>query len=124
MKKWMVLVMTVVAVFSASPVFAQALPNPTGATFTASPDHAAISSYEIAWFFVGGTDPVSTTDLGKPTPDALNTCTVVINVMPLAFNEYVAKVRAKAGTVASEWSLPSNTFQRVPGKPGGPTVKK
>jgi hypothetical protein len=119
-----ILVLAFILAVSATPAFAQALPNPTGATFTASPDHASISSYEIAWFLVGAVDPVSTTDLGKPTPDALNVCTVVINVMPLAFNEYVAKIRAKAGTVASEWSDASNRFQRVPGKPGGPTVKK
>lgn len=102
----------------------QTLPNPTGAEFTASPDHATITSYEIGWFLGGATSPVSTVDLGKPTPNASNVCTVVINVMPLPFNEYTAKVRAKAGTVYSEWSDPSNPFQRVPGRPGGPVVKK
>jgi hypothetical protein len=108
----------------ASPALCQTLPNPTGAEWTASVDHSTISAYEIGWFLGAATSPVSTVDVGKPTPNASNVCSVTINVMPLPFGEYVARVRAKAGTVYSEWSDPSNLFQRVPGKPGGPVVKK
>jgi len=105
----------------------QTLPNPTGAEWTCSADHSSISSYEIGWFLAGATAPVSTTDLGKPIPTAANLCTSAINVMPLAFAEYSAKVRCKvagAPVIYSEWSDPSNLFQRVPGKPGGVVVKK
>ena len=107
----------------ASSAVAQTIRNPSGATFTPSADHATITSYEIGWFLTGAVEPVSTVDIGKPAPDGTNTCAIAINVMPLAFNEYTAKIRAKAGTVYSDWSDPSNGFQRVPGRPGKPAVK-
>jgi hypothetical protein len=111
--------------FCASAVNAQTIPgNPTGAEFTPSPDHAAVSQYEIGWFLSGAVDPLSITDIGKPTPDQNNVCRVTINVMPLPFNQYTAKIRAKAGDVYSEWSEPSNVFMRIPGKPGTPVIKR
>jgi len=122
--KRIVLILAVLVLVSA-PVVAQTLPNPTGAEWTCSADHAAVTSYDIGWFLAGATSPVSTVDLGKPTGPTL--CTAVINVQPLAFAEYTAKVRAKitgTPTLYSEWSDPSNLFQRVPGKPGGVVVKK
>jgi hypothetical protein len=109
---------------------AQNLNNPGTGEFTASPDHAAISQYEIGWFLIGGTSPVSVLDIGKPTPDTIPGCSApspciqfTFNVMPLPFNQYVAKVRGKAGEVYSDWSDPSNVFYRVPGKPGKPVIK-
>lgn len=117
------LCLAVVFLMVASAAFAQAVTNPTKAEFTASLDHASITLYEIAWFN-GATQVGVPVDLGKPTPDANQLCSVTINTQPLAFATYTAKVRAKAGTVYSEWSLPSNFFDRVPGAPGGPTVKK
>ena len=117
-----------VALFACIAVAASAqtpIPNPRSAEFTPSPDHAAITSYEIGWFLGAAADPVSTVDIGKPTPNASNICTAAINVMPLAFGDtYTAQIRAKAGTIYSEWSLPSNPFSRIPGQPGGPVVKK
>jgi len=104
---------------------AQTVTNPTKAEFTASVDHASITLYEIAWFN-GATQVGTTIDIGKPVPDANQVCLVTINTQPLAFAEYTAKVRAKvAGTpvIYSEWSDASNTFQRVPGKPGKPIAK-
>jgi hypothetical protein len=116
----------------AAAAFAQSVPNPRLINFTASPDHQSITVYEVGWFLSGATSPVGTTDLGKPAPDTVPTCSspvpcveASINVMPLPFAEYTAKVRARAGTLYSEWSLPSNPFVRVPGSPGGvPVVKK
>jgi len=102
---------------------AQTVTNPTKAEFTASVDHASITLYEIAWFN-GATQVGTVVDIGKPVPDANQVCLVTINTQPLAFATYTAKVRAKAGTVYSEWSAASNFFDRVPGPPGGPTVKK
>lgn len=117
------LIATLLVIISASATEAQVLPNPTRAEFIASLDHAVISSYEIGWFLNGATSPVSVTSIGKPAPDASNLCSTPINVMPLPFNEYTAKIRAIAGTMFSEWSDSSNPFQRVPGKPGKPAVK-
>lgn len=127
MKRLIVVTLLFALLGIASTALGQSLPNPTGAEFTPSPDHAVISSYEIGWFLGAATSPVSTVDIGKPVPTAANLCIVGINVMPLAFGEYTAKVRAKiAGTpiVYSEWSEASNPFQRVPGRPGGPVIKK
>jgi hypothetical protein len=101
----------------------QTVTNPTKAEFTASADHATITLYEIAWF-TGATQVGTVVDIGKPTPDANQLCLVTINTQPLPFATYTAKVRAKAGTVYSEWSLASNPFDRVPAAPGSPTVKK
>ena len=109
---------------TASVARAQTVINPTGVEFTASLDHSAISSYEIGWFLGAEIDPVSMLDIGKPAPDASNLCKVAINVMPPPFNQYTAKIRAKAGAVYGEWSDPSNLFFRAPGKPGGVTIKK
>jgi hypothetical protein len=108
----------------ASSALAQTIRNPSVATFTASVDHAQLSSYSIGFFLPGATDPVQTSDLGKPTPDATQTCTVTLNVMPLTFGAaYVAKVKAVAGAVSSDWSTASNPFDRVPGPPSKPVVK-
>lgn len=103
---------------------AQALKNPSAATFTASVDHAQIDKYIIGYFLAGAAAPVQTADLGKPTPDATQTCTVALNTMPLSFNkDYTAKVKAVAGTAESDWSTASNPFDRAPGPPSKPVVK-
>jgi len=102
---------------------AQAVKNPSGAEFTSSVDHLVITSYEIGWFLIGAPEPVSMVNIGKPAPDGSNRCVVQINVMPLAFNDYVAKIRAYAGTLVSDWSEASNIFQRVPGPPSKLVVK-
>lgn len=113
-----------VALLCAAPVAAQGVINPSQVTFTASDDHAIVTSYVIGYFAPGATAPLQEVDLGKPTPDATNTCAATINTRPLTFGtDYVAKVRAVAGTLTSEWSAASNPFARLPGKPGGPAIK-
>lgn len=98
--------------------------NPREGTFTASLDHAQIDKYVIGFFAPGATSPVQTQDLGKPTPDATNTCTFTFNSQPLAFGvDYVARVKAVAGTAESPWSEISNFFDRIPGPPGKPAIK-
>jgi hypothetical protein len=110
---------------SASLAQAQTLKNPKNAEFEPSPDHAQITKYVIGFFLPGATDPVQTADLGKPTPNASNIIAVPINVQPLTFGAaYIAKVQAWAGTLVSEWSLPSNPFDRTPGPPArAPVVR-
>jgi hypothetical protein len=123
--KRIILVVTVFALlgFAASASAQPPIANPTAIEFTPSADHAQIDAYEVGWFLAGATSPVSTTDIGKPAPNAANVCRATINVMPLPFNSYTAKARAKAGTVYSDWSDPSDIFFRQPGKPGKPAPK-
>jgi hypothetical protein len=103
---------------------AQNVRNPSVAQWTASLDHQAVTSYVIAFYLPGATDPVQEVDLGKPTPDGTQTCSAAINTMPLTFGVgYIAKMKAVAGGIASEWSLPSNAFDRVPGPPSKAVVK-
>lgn len=106
--------------------------NPRQLAFTASTDHDQVTAYSVGFFLPGALDPVQTADLGKPTPDIEKDCPspspcimVTINTRPLAFGSgYVAKVKAFIGTaLASEWSLPSETFDRVPGPPSKLTVR-
>jgi hypothetical protein len=121
--KQVVLIFVILLTFAVA-VSAQTIRNPSVCTFTASVDHAQITSYTIGYFLPGATDPVQTADLGKPTPDATSTITSTLNVMPLTFGAaYIAKVKAVAGAVASDWSTPSNPFDRVPGPPSKPVVK-
>lgn len=121
-------------VLLAPPVWAQTpnIVNPRTVEWTVSDDHAAVASYEVA-FFTSATDltPLNLTDVGKPTPVG-TVCTAAINTMPLAFRrDYYARMRAKApdpvttgAFLYSEWSDPSNPFDRKPGSPKGVTAKR
>ena len=105
----------------ASPLAAQTVTNPTTLQFTASPDHnattsdgqALVSRYDLSFYTVGGTSPLLTYSLGKPTPDASNTITVsldaVVTTWPPPGVTYEARVTA-VGPGGSSDSLPSNTF--------------
>ena len=79
------LIVCVVALLLAAPVFAQGLAvNPTKVVFVASADHALngldgqplVDHYELRMFLEGGAQPVQVQPLGKPTPDGENTITV------------------------------------------------
>jgi hypothetical protein len=106
---------TLLGVLYAHGVFAQTLYNPSKAEFVASVDHATITSYEIGWVLGAATDPVSSQNLGKPTPaSGTNLCLVPI-VTPSGFATYTARVRAIAGAATSVWSDPSNAFQIILG---------
>jgi len=101
------------------------LKNPGHAEFTASEDHAAIDKYVLGYFVAGATAPLMEVDLAKPTPDAQQLVSVVISARPLGFGTYVARVKAVAGSLSSEWTEASNAFERVPfPPPGSPAVKK
>ena len=103
---------------------AQNVVNPRTATFTASADHAQLTGYVIGYFLPGAGAPVQSADLGLPTPDATQTCTVTINTQPVPFGMgYVARVKAIAAGAESDWSEVSNPFDRKPGPPGKPVVK-
>jgi hypothetical protein len=98
--------------------------NPREGTFTASVDHAQLDKYIVGFFAPGASSPVQTQDIGKPAPDGTNTCAFTFNSQPLTFGaDYVARVKAVAGTAESAWSEVSNPFDRVPGPPGKPVIR-
>jgi hypothetical protein len=91
--------------------------NPRAVSFTPSTDHALIDSYELDIVSPTGT-VIQTLNIGKPTPDAANTCEATINVQPIAFGVgYTVRARAKAGPALSEDAVSENKFNRVPGPP-------
>ena len=119
-----VLIVTLLLVGLAAPALAQPLINPGAVTFTVSTDHALVT-YRIGYFLPGATNPVQTSDLGTGTPNAQGDVTFPINVHPITFGlAYIAKVKAVAGAIESEWSDPSNPFDRAPERTGQPVVKK
>jgi hypothetical protein len=104
--------------------FAQAdVNNPTGVEFAASVDHAVIDSYELD-ILRPDNSVLQTLNLGKPAPGVNNLIHANINVQPVSFGVgYSVRVRAKAGTAASDYVVSSNKFNRVPGGPGAPVLK-
>jgi hypothetical protein len=102
---------------------AQAVINPGHVEYTASADHAALTKYVIGYFLPGATNPVQEADLAIVAPVG-GIVTQVINATPLTFGTYTAKLKAVAGAVVGEWSLPSNDFVRAPLPPAAPAVRK
>jgi hypothetical protein len=110
--------------FAATRVAAQNIVNASVVQFTASVDHAVLTSYVLGHFMPGAQEPMQEVDLGKPTPDGTNTITATINTRPISFGiGYTVRVKSVAGAVVGEWSAPSNAWDRRPGKPGDPVVK-
>jgi len=140
MRRLILVVLAVAAIMgSAVPALAQTKPvNPTVAEFNPVPEeYAQIIRAEIAYFAPGATNPVNPpVSLGKPALTATG-CTapttdpcvrVTINTQPVPLGlDYTAKVRViaviNAVEMPSEWSDPSNPFDRKPGKPGKPVIK-
>jgi hypothetical protein len=117
MKKTVLLAL--LALVLAAPSWAQApVPNPGKVEYTVSVDHAALTKYVIGFFLPGATDPVQMQDLPIVAPGADQKVLQPINTTPLGFGTYIAKMRSVAGTVASEWSAPSNELERSPLPPG------
>ena len=99
----------------------QVIKNPTGYSFTC-PDHAGDDAHEIAIVRESDGVTVSTIPLGDP-PAVNGVVTGSLNVQPLAFGAYRARVRAIASGISSDWSDPTTVFERAPGKPGGVVVQ-
>jgi hypothetical protein len=114
----------ILAVLIASPCAAQTVTNPSKVQYDVSADHAQLTKYELAFFLVGATAPVQTSDLAIVAPTG-QTVTQALPSTPSTFGvEYVARIRPWAGTVAGEWSTDSNGFTRVPLPAGNVLVKK
>lgn len=91
--------------------------NPTAVQFTASVDHALIDGYDLDILRADGT-VLQTINLAKPSVATDGTCTVAVNVQPIAFGtNYSGRVRARAGTAFSDYANSLNNFDRVPGSP-------
>lgn len=119
MKRMLLAVVGVLLV--ASSAQAQTVKNPTTAVFTVSADHAVVTKYELGFFMSGAAEPVQVADLGTGAP-AGESLTRPLPSFPIGVT-YVAKVRAYAGAIASDWSAESNPFFRTPAPPSGLAVK-
>lgn len=93
--------------------------NPTIVEFTASPDHAAtgldgqpkVSRYELRIYLQGASSPLSTADLGKPTPDGDGRITATPDVLlGLPIGQVFEGRVAAVGPYGEGVSDPSNPF--------------
>lgn len=106
----------------ALPTFASAqnIKNPTAAEWVC-PDHDVDTQHELTVLQVVGTNKVVITTLLLGDPAYLDATTKTvrspINVQPIAFGDYVARVNAVVGTSKSDDSPESNAFTRAPGSP-------
>jgi hypothetical protein len=81
--------------------------------------------YEIGYFLAGAAEPVQIASLGSFAAVTYpGVATAPIDVKPLAFSGYTAKVRLTVSGMTSEWSAPSNPFGRVPLPPGNVNVER
>jgi hypothetical protein len=106
--------------------------NPTTVLFIASADHNAtvtvagqtvpvLTRYELRIFLEGAAAPVTTVDLGKPTPNAQNEVRMTPGeLVGLPLGAYTARVAA-IGPAGESVSDPSNPFARVRA-PAAPTA--
>lgn len=114
-------------VLAASTAYAQTPPvkNPTAIQFT-SADHnlTAVTGYEVD---IVRSDAVvlQTLQVAKTSTTTLpdGSIRVPLNVQPIAFGTYTVVVRTVAGAIKSDSSVPSDPWERVPGRPGKPTVQ-
>lgn len=90
--------------------------NPSGVVFTPSLDHAQVDAYELDILRPDGS-VLQTLNIGKPAV-VNGECAADVNVQPVAFGVgYSMRLRAIAGTAASDYAVSLNKFDRVPGGP-------
>lgn len=109
--------------------------NPTTIEFPKSADHdtvlnteAVLSSYRVNVYTPTGTSPVSSADIGKPTPDANNLirwANLPTLYATLPSGQYVAKIVAvgPGGSTESGASDPFSIAPRPPVPPGKPVIR-
>ena len=126
------LVVAALILTASVPVFGQAVLNPTLVSFTVSANHSdtlpdassMVTRYEIRFYAPSATAPVSTSNLGKPAPNASGIASADLAALIVAFPldpaiQYVARIVAMGPTGVSDESPSSNPFVRA-GKPGAP----
>lgn len=122
MKKLVLVTLAFLLLGFAATAFAQTpVKNPTTAVIGISPDHAEITRYELGFFLAGATDPVQVADVGTGTPVA-GELSKPLPAFPIGVI-YIAKARAYAGTIASDWSPASNPFYRTPAPPAAVVIR-
>lgn len=96
--------------------------NPRAVAFTC-PDHATDDAHEVA--IVRESDGVTIQTLagGDPAAGTTGEVEVALNVQPITFGRYRVQVRAGAAGQWSDWSDPSEVWERAPGKPSGVVVR-
>jgi len=99
-------------------VFQASVKNPRFIDFEC-PDHTLDDQHELEIVRVSDGVVIQTILLGDPPATTLGIVTAPLNIQPVAFGTYFVRIRAVVGTVKSELSDPSNTWDRVPGKPSG-----
>jgi hypothetical protein len=124
MKK-LLTVLALVLAFAAPAVAQTAEPqvkNPGAVEFEPSADHALVGAYELDILRPDGS-VLQTINLGKPSPIE-GICRSAINVQPVAFGkDYSVRLRALAGSAASDYALSLNKFERAPGSPSKVVAK-
>lgn len=97
--------------------------NPGTLSFIVSEDHALLNGYTAGFFLPGAEAPFMTVDIGKPVPDANGLAITPINTRPVKFDVNITvRLMSVAEGASSEWSEPSNPFDRKPGPPTKPIV--
>jgi hypothetical protein len=96
--------------------------NPRNVEF-ACPDHDRDDQHELDIVRTSDGAVIQTLLLGDPPVSADGLVRATFNVQPVAFGEYVARVRVVAGGQKSEDSPDSNVWARTPGSPSGVVTK-
>ncbi|MGH2667509.1 MAG: hypothetical protein ACRDH5_00025 [bacterium] len=96
--------------------------NPRGVTWAGCPDHDRDDNHEVGIFDAASGASVQVLSVGDPalTDGAYP---ALVNVQPIAFGRYVFRVRALVGALASDWSEPTEVWERAPGKPSGAVAR-
>jgi hypothetical protein len=116
----------ILAAVLAAPAFQAepAVKNPTIAEFVC-PDHDRDDQHELTIYQnTAAGVAITTILLGDPVADpATGLIRVSINVQPIEFGSYYARLVAVAGGLKSDPSVASNVFERVPGAPSKPGIR-
>ena len=121
-RPWLVVLLLLASVSCA---WAQMVVNPTKVEYSVSADHASVTRYQLGWFLMGAIAPVQTADLPVVAPDLAGKVVQPLPSVPIAAGTvYVARIKAWAGTIESEWSADSNPFTRGPSAVGPPIIKR
>ena len=125
MTRWSLAWGCVLSLLGASVASAQAptpVRNPTTVVLTVSSDHATVTRYELGFFQAGAIDPVQTSDLGTGAADANWNLQKPLPSYPIGVI-YIAKARAYANDLASDWSPSSDPFYRTPAPPSAVAIR-
>lgn len=123
--KRVILAIVAVLALASSAAAQTTIKNPTAIAFTsADHDNPAVTGYEVDIITTTATPTVvQTIAIAKASTTKLATgeIKVTLNVQPIAFGSYRFVARTVAGTLKSDNSVPSDTWDRAPGAPSKPT---